>query len=140
KPTTNEGVIKTSGGGSIQIADEPWINSGRIEVATSSPFSTQFDRPFTQSATGTLSLDIGGTSAANIATVDVGGGVANLDGTLEINLVSDFDPSVGNSFVIMTYGSRSGTFSTEDLPPLDAGEAWMLNYNANDITLEVVSP
>ncbi|MBT4500811.1 MAG: hypothetical protein HOC74_23985, partial [Gemmatimonadetes bacterium] len=53
-------------------------------------------------------------------------GAAALDGTLDIGLINGFTPVTGNSFEIMSYGSRSGGFSsiTGD------GQNMLVNYGA----------
>ena len=38
------------------------------------------------------------------------GDVLNLGGTLTVN--TNFSPNVGDTFVIMTYGTRNGVFTT----------------------------
>ncbi len=137
---TNDGLVKTSRGSFLSINGEVWINSGRIELATSSTIETNpnFNTDFTQSATGTLVLDIAGTGEGDIGKFTAGGPV-NLDGTLEINLLSGFEPSVGNTFKIMTYPSRVGTFATEEFPDPGVGKDFVLTYGATEVTLDVVS-
>ena len=43
-----------------------------------------------------------------------------LDGTLDISLIGGFDPNIGDSFQVMTFGSRSGNFVTVNGDILDA--------------------
>jgi len=69
------------------------------------------------------------------------GGTASITGTLNVELLGDFAPQVGDSFQIMTAGiSRSGQFTNEMLPLLDDGLEWDVQYNPNSVVLSVVSP
>ena len=65
-------------------------------------------------------------------------GLATLDGTLDVTLSNGFLVQLGDSFVLMTFGSESGKFSMLGLPTLTTGEMWQLSYNATDLTLSVV--
>lgn len=56
----------------------------------------------------------------------VSGAVA-LGGTLQVTLINNFVPSVGNTFDILDWGSLSGGFSTIQLPALSNGLAWSTN-------------
>ncbi len=51
-------------------------------------------------------------------------GAAALVGTLQVSLVNNFTPSPGQTFEILTWGSRSGTFSTLELPALGGSLGW----------------
>jgi hypothetical protein len=65
--------------------------------------------------------------------------LATLAGTLNITLTGEFNPNIGDTFTIMTYGSNGGTtFSTENLPAL-SGKAWNINYGATSVVLTVTA-
>ncbi|HLJ95648.1 MAG TPA: hypothetical protein VKU02_20900 [Gemmataceae bacterium] len=72
---------------------------------------------YTQTATGILSLTIGGYRAG----VDFGqlaiGGTATLGGMLDVSLANGFTPMSGDSFVVLTFASLSGGFATTNLDP-----------------------
>ena len=42
-------------------------------------------------------------------------GAATLGGALEVTLINDFSPELGDTFTIMTYGSVSGSFASASL-------------------------
>src|SRR5262249_36899387 len=44
-------------------------------------------------------------------------GQANLSGTLDVEFINGFLPAPGNSFTVMTYTARSGTFAGLTTPP-----------------------
>jgi hypothetical protein len=100
---------------------------------------------FNQGPDGTTVIEIGGTDGPG---VDPSGhdqinvsGLAELDGTLELQLINGFTPSAGDTFTIFTWGSRAGEFAnylgTAGIPG-SPDLAIQPIYNASDLTLEVV--
>ena len=71
-------------------------------------------------AQGGLSLQLGGAAADADAKLSVTGALS-LAGTLTVGLVNNFTPSLGNTFKVLDWGSRLGTFSKLQLPALNAG-------------------
>ena len=71
---------------------------------------------FTQSPTGTLQIDIAGDDAgqADQLALTNFSAVAQLDGTIDVNFVSGFTPTAGDSFIVLTAESISGAFATEN--------------------------
>ncbi len=88
---------------------------------------------YTQTATGVLNIELGGTGAGTFDVLAVGG-VANLNGTLNVSLINGFNPANGNTFVVLTFASRSGTFSTMTGLNLGGLELDPV-FNANNLTL-----
>jgi len=86
-------------------------NSGTVTPGNS-PGSLSITGDYTQSSTGILDIEIGGLLAGDEFDQLLITGLAMLDGTLNISLINSFLPSAGDSFMIMTFGSRSGMFST----------------------------
>src|SRR5262249_40107703 len=70
---------------------------------------------YTQTSAGTLNLEIGGTSASNpdFDRPQISG-ASSLSGTLNVSLINGFVPAPPQSFRVMTFGSRSGDFTTEN--------------------------
>ncbi|MBF0309022.1 MAG: LEPR-XLL domain-containing protein, partial [Magnetococcales bacterium] len=70
---------------------------------------------YTQGAAATLRLEIGGSHAATALDgydqLAVAGG-ADLGGGLEIDFIDDFRPTTGQVFDVMTWGQRTGSFSS----------------------------
>src|SRR5262249_47206890 len=70
---------------------------------------------YSPSATEVTPINLGGTAGAG---VNPNGndqyqvsGLATLNGTLKIQLVNGYVPTLGDSLVVMTWGSRSGEFA-----------------------------
>ncbi len=58
-------------------------------------------------------------------------------GTLAVTRVNGFAASVGNTFQIMTFASRSGTFSTLTGANAGNGLTFKIKYDPTDVTLTV---
>jgi len=82
------------------------------------------DGIYTQAAAGKLQIELGGTTAGTNYDQLLVSGAVSLAGTLQVSLINSFSPAVGNSFDILDWGSRSGRFSSLELPPLAAGLMW----------------
>src|SRR5207244_1504320 len=61
-------------------------------------------------------------------------GLATLAGTLNVNLINSFTPSAGNTFPLLTFGSRSGTFGTIN-GLTQGGTTFTPVYDSGDFTL-----
>jgi hypothetical protein len=133
---TNEGLIKGSGGGNLAV----WglaSNDGMFELGPGSAVQAQ-ETGYTQSASGALIVDIGGLGAANHGQLNSIDGVS-LAGTLTVNLVNAYEPEIGDLFTIVIGTSINGTFDPVNGLVIGNGKQFSVNYNATDVTLEVVS-
>jgi hypothetical protein len=127
----NAGTLNQQATGT-HVIDTTFNNSGNI---TLDPGILSMSSALTTNITN---IKIGGTTAGTeygrLATT----GAATLNGTLNVSLINGFVPNVGDSFTIMTYGSKTGTFSTVNLPSLPAGKWWNpVAYNGTNIVLSV---
>ena len=116
------------------------INGGEVSPG-SSPGLITVDGNYTQSSDGVLTMELAGTTAGSeYDQLDVTGN-ANLAGTLDVSLLGEFHPSPGDSFTVLTYGSRTVTFTTVNLPlpPPQAGMEWEIEYGSNALILTAVS-
>lgn len=86
---------------------------------------------YTQSATGNLTLKVGGPGAGTDFDQLVVGGAATLDGTLTITLVNGFLPDSGTTYSVLTFASPIGTFATLD----GDGPLFTAAYDTTDVTL-----
>jgi hypothetical protein len=89
---------------------------------------------YTQTDSGVLSLDLGGTTVGTQYDQLRVSGAANLAGTLTVQLLSGFSSAVGNSFQVLTFTSRTGDFAAENFP--DLGSLTLAPvFNAANLTL-----
>ena len=89
-------------------------NEGTLTRADGSPTGIlSIPVPFTQTATGTLALRIGGpTAGTHHDQIRFSGPVA-LGGTLAANTIGGFEPPTGGAFQVLTYGTPpTGAFAT----------------------------
>jgi RHS repeat-associated protein len=113
-------------------------NSANVDLG-SSPGTLSVSGDFTQTATGTLSIKLGGTDqGSDYDQLNVAGS-AHLDGTLDVNLVSGFGPTAGQSFQVLTFAASSGNFAaTHGLAQSNQATLQPV-LNPHDFTLEAVS-
>jgi len=84
-----------------------------------------------------MRVELGGTATEQIGRISVSG-IATLDGTLDIVLVNDFLPSVGDTFAFFTYDSRIGTFHSILGTDLSNGNKLLLDFGLNGLVLVTV--
>lgn len=105
---------------------------------------TDINGHFQQTEFGTLEIELGGAADGKFDRLSIFG-TATLDGALNVSLVDDYVPSVGDSFAIVTtFGGSSpgvsGQFLEQALPPLSEGFSWSLEYGSHSMVLSVVGP
>ncbi len=92
---------------------------------------------YSQGIAATTAMDLSSTGNDLLAI----SGSANLNGTLSLGSLDNFVPSVGQSFLLATYGSRTGTFSFVAPPKLAPEAAFQLDYsNPTQLLLRIVTP
>ncbi len=110
------------------------INGSLENAATVRPGSTvgvlTLNGAYTQKSSGILEIEIGGLNVGTEYDRLAVTGNVSFDGTLNVYLIDPFQPSSGNMFDIITYtGTRSGVFSTVNVPSLSGGLMWNLSYD-----------
>jgi hypothetical protein len=89
---------------------------------------------------GTLEIEIGGTTPGSDydqLNHILGAGIAELGGTLDVELLGGFMPSLGDTFAIITAADVQGMFDTELLPELTTTMQWNVSYQADSVSLSV---
>ncbi|MEM9158676.1 MAG: CARDB domain-containing protein, partial [Verrucomicrobiota bacterium] len=129
----NEGTLEIAeAGGSIIDLEDLDTNAGTLLVRDGATFTrtgnfsnegvlklgpdgtVDLTGDFTQTSSGTLEAQIGGSPASEQFGELMVSGTATLDGTLGLELVNGFGPETGGSYQVATFGFRSGSFATED--------------------------
>ena len=109
--------------------------SGTLTVTGSGVVDVDGD--FSQSATGSLAIEVTGDSLGQYGTIDVLED-ADLDGALDVALSGLFEPDAGDTFQILSASSVTGTFDTVNLPALAAGLVWSVDYQSSAVSLNVL--
>lgn len=93
---------------------------------------------------GTLDIEIGGIAAGvNYDQINhnIGSGVAQIGGALNVSLLNSFMPQAGDVFDVLTaVGGVNGTFANTMLPALSGNLFWNVVYGPNSIELAVAAP
>ena len=90
-------------------------------------------------STSTTLIEIGGTTAGTGHDQINHLGTAVLGGTLNVQLINGFTPTVGDRFLIMTSAAGfSGNFATQQLPTPPSGTGWNLERTSDQIRLQLV--
>jgi hypothetical protein len=94
---------------------------------------------YQQNARGSLFVGIGGTQAGSqYSQLAVSNGVS-LNGTLNIKLLNNFVPNIGDTFTILTGSTINGQFSQVNGLQINSSEQFQVNYTPTAVTLTVVS-
>jgi parallel beta-helix repeat protein len=91
---------------------------------------------YTQSGSAAYKVEIGGLTSGtqyDVANVSGTGATATLGGSLQISLINGFMPTTGNAFTVLTYPSKTGTFTI--VPPAVPCLGWKVDYGDTALTL-----
>lgn len=115
-------------------------SSGTVSPGNS-PGVLTLARSYTQSAGGSLRIEIGGLAAGTQYDRLVVSNTATLGGNLTVVLTNGFVPAAGSSFVILQAASLGGTrFASTNLPSI-APNLWTVAYAGNtSVILSVAAP
>ncbi len=113
------------------------VNAGLLSPGGAGTGTLTIVGDYTQTPTGVLSLDLGGTGAGQYDRFVITGR-ATLGGSLQLNRVNGFLPSAGDSFQVLTFGSRSGDFAAQSGLDLGNGRRLDPRFGARDLTLVTV--
>ena len=123
------------GVGSITAPSLP--SSGDVSPGLS-PGILSLSGNYAQSSGGRYSVELRGTTPGTQHDQLNIGGVATLAGELAVD-TTGFSPAAGQTFTIMTFASRTGTFNALTLTPSGAcGQDLTIQYNPTSVVLEVL--
>jgi autotransporter-associated beta strand protein len=103
------GLVTCASGGTLAPGNSPGALAVRA-LALDSGAQTQ--------------IELGGATRGSQYDAILVGGNATLGGTLNVSLINDFSPALGDSFDLIDWGATSGVFDSVNLPALSAGLAW----------------
>uniref|UniRef100_UPI0026146BB9 hypothetical protein n=1 Tax=uncultured Kordia sp. TaxID=507699 RepID=UPI0026146BB9 len=110
---------------------QDFTNAGTLSPGNS-PGTYTFNNNYSAQTTANLQIELENATTFDIVTVT---GTAAINGTLEVTLLDNYSPIVGDTFTILTAGNISGTFDTINLP---AGYNWDVRYTATEVILEII--
>jgi hypothetical protein len=114
------------------------FNNAAVSVATPAASGIlNIAGNYTEGGGSTLGLKLGGTTAGSQYDRLAVTGALNLNnnGTLNVTLFNGFTPASGNTFDVITFGTRSGDFNAKNLPPLMMGGTFAANYTPTSLQL-----
>src|SRR5208282_5770303 len=114
-----------------------FTNSGSLTVGPGSIFTVSGN--FTQTSTGALNDQIGGTPASSLFGQVAVTGTATLAGAFNLALVNGFSPSSGQTFDVMSFASTTGSFiSFNGLSPFFTESLSSTGLDIEDAATEAV--
>jgi hypothetical protein len=138
---TNQAAGTIAGIGTLNVSAITFTNDGTMSPGLSFGVLT-LSGDFTQSASGVFAAETGGRVAGtkyDQFIINGISGTATLDGTLDIQVEPGFVACVSDSFLVMTYLSHTGEFTTVTGGEIDATTFFDPVYGATGLTLEVIS-
>ena len=119
-------------GGNGQVVGDV-INSGELQPGQS-PGELSIEGNFTQTETGLLRIELGGTTASDEFDVLLIDGMATLGGTLDVSLIDtgngEFNPMPGDEFeIVRADGGIQGAFTNVNFPLLSNFLYFDLEYS-----------
>lgn len=115
------------------------VTTSSITAPGTSAGQLNISGTYTQQSSGILAIEIAGPTPGSQHDVLAVGGTANLDGTISIDFINGFSPMIGQTFTVMTFPSRTGTFATVDVP-CPAGFGVAVNVFATSVQVQIVTP
>jgi len=114
---TNKAGATVSGNGTIVVENGSTFSNAGVVSPGASAGTLRVTGAYTQTSTGSLQVELGGTSAGNPTEYDqlIVTGDVSLDGTLDISLINGFMPTYNDEFRVLgvlSQGVRSGQFGT----------------------------
>ena len=92
---------------------------------------------YTQTAAGSLIVNIGGATAGTFDQLQVSG-AATLNGALTAQVINGFVPPLGTSVPVMTFASSTGDFATRHF--VGAGNALTSSFTPTSLLVTTVTP
>ncbi|MDB2686104.1 glycosyl hydrolase [Mariniblastus sp.] len=148
EPIADEVEIRIIGLQAVNDTGNTHFYAASVDASfTSDPNTVAFDPTgilqlggnYTQLDFATLKIEMGGTSNEDLSNTQFDQlaviGNVQLDGTLDLSFVDDYEPTAGDTFDIITAASINGTFSEVVMP---ANTNLAVNYSNTVVQIEVL--
>ena len=132
-PINNAGTITKTNATGYNYFTAPINNTGTVDVESGGLEFDNYDEP---GLTGGV-WEVGITGAGSYGAFDFYYAAA-LTNVLVLNVENGFELAAGDTFVPITYGSETGSFSTASFSP-PQGANYSLNYTPTNLTITVGS-
>jgi hypothetical protein len=110
------------------------VSNGATFSPGSSPGRLSITGNYTQTSAGALDIEIAGYTSETPNDQLAVSGLATLDGTLNVSEINEFTPQAGQTFQILTFGSRGGDFAQKNGLAFTGGQ-FDPAYSPDDLTL-----
>ncbi len=132
---SNSGLLEGNGTVDVSTASVPrFTNNGTISPGFS-PGTININGDYTQSSSGVLDEQLGGTSPGSYDVLNVSG-IATLNGTMALSLYGGYTGTAGDSYTPVTAGTLSGTFSSVQIP---VGYLFTTSYSPAQVMVQLGS-
>ncbi|MBA6152496.1 T9SS type A sorting domain-containing protein [Gelidibacter maritimus] len=110
------------------------LSPGNSSTAIGTYRFDDFINNYTQTASGSLNIELAGTVAGVSHDQVIVKKIATLGGTLNVTLINGFEPAIGDVFTVLYQGDGIvGSFATVNLPTLSADKEWdAVEYSDTD--------
>jgi hypothetical protein len=115
----------------------PVTNGGQVAPGLSPAILNETGN-YAQTSAGSLAIEIGGLTPGTQHDRLAVTGTATLAGTLTATLINGFAPASGDSFTVLTYASKTGSFTTLNLPALPVGWYWITTQGTTSVILTAI--
>lgn len=137
KTLSNDVSGSIQGNGTLGVFTANFLNDGTVKPGTS-PGALTISGNYPQSASGLLQIEIGGyTAGSTYDRLNVQGS-ASFNGTLEVSLANNFVPTLGDTFKVAGYSSRTGQFANFISPTLNGQPIFNVSYLFDSVVLTTV--
>ena len=141
------GAVVNNSNGQIAVTNDSTLifhdsvtNQSSGEISVMPGATAVFLGGLTNSQGGTLLANLAGTSDdTGFGTAEVVGLAQFLGATVDVASIGGFEPSLGDSFTLLTASSIVGEPTLGSVPALAPGLGWELNQTSNALTLGVVA-
>jgi hypothetical protein len=135
------GLASITSGGSLQLQNArnyspagSFTNGGMLGLDSNVTFSLPAGFNYTQTSSGSLELSVSGFSTfAQLK----GPGSAAIAGSLQVGATNGFQPTTGNSFATLSFGSLTGTFGSFSSAGIAPSLKFVPTYSGNSVVVQV---